>query len=68
MPDLSFRAVIKSKIVKNLRRFARAKKRQTLKKAFRDGEKMNKASLWLALERKVDELSVRKRFSGRGDN
>ncbi len=29
---------------------------------------MNKASLWLALERKVDELSVRKRFSGRGDD
>ncbi len=29
---------------------------------------MNKASLWLALERKVDELSVRKRFGGRGDD
>ncbi len=29
---------------------------------------MNKASLWLALERKIDELSVRKRFGGRGDN
>ncbi|WP_206308767.1 hypothetical protein, partial [Salmonella enterica] len=59
MPDLSFRAVIKSKIVKNLRRFARAKKRQTLKKAFRGGKKMNKASLSLALERKLYELNLR---------